>query len=59
MARRTPHWSFAKASVPDPQQVIRRVFVYTVRDDKLAECWLYDEDQPFVDTLWSVPTTRD
>jgi uncharacterized protein len=44
---------------PGSQQVIRRVFLYTVRDDKLAECWLYDEDQPFVDTLWSVPTTRD
>lgn len=43
----------------DPQRVIRRVFVYTVRDDKLAECWLYDEDQRFVDALWSVPPTND
>jgi uncharacterized protein len=31
----------------------RRVLLYRVRDDKLAECWLYDEDQRFVDELWS------
>jgi ketosteroid isomerase-like protein len=31
---------------------VRRLLLYTVRDDKLAECWLYDEDQPFVDALW-------
>ncbi len=36
-------------------RVVRRVFVYTVRDGQLAECWLYDEDQRFVDTLWSTP----
>jgi ketosteroid isomerase-like protein len=33
--------------------VIRRVFLYTVRDGKLAECWLYDEDQRAIDELWS------
>ena len=32
------------------------VFVYAVATSKLAECWLYDEDQRFIDTLWSTPT---
>lgn len=32
---------------------VRRVLLYEVRDGKLAECWLYDEDQPFVDALWA------
>ena len=41
---------------PDDLQVIRRVFLYQVRDGKLAECWLYDDDQRAVDELWSVPT---
>ena len=41
------------------QKVIRRVFLYTVRDDKLAKCWLYDEDQRFIDTLWSASMTDD
>lgn len=40
---------------PD-QRLVRRLFVYAVRDDKLSECWLYDEDQAFVDQLWSTPT---
>ena len=31
----------------------RRLLLYKVRDDKLAECWLYDEDQRFIDALWS------
>jgi ketosteroid isomerase-like protein len=39
----------------DGTRVVRRVFLYTVRDGKLAECWLYDEDQRFIDTLWSTP----
>jgi ketosteroid isomerase-like protein len=30
-----------------------RVFVYHVRDDRLAECWLYDSDQRAVDEFWS------
>ena len=25
-----------------------------VEDGRLRECWLYDEDQRFVDALWSV-----
>jgi ketosteroid isomerase-like protein len=34
-------------------RVIRRVFLYKVRDGKLSECWLYDEDQRGIDELWS------
>ena len=30
----------------------RRILLYRVRDEKLAECWLYDEDQRFIDSLW-------
>jgi len=37
----------------DEMRVIRRVFLYRVRDAKLAECWLYDEDQRTIDELWS------
>jgi len=44
----------AREGVGDPVTVVRRLFVYTVRDAKLAECWLYDEDQRLVDRLWSV-----
>jgi uncharacterized protein len=40
----------------DDLRVIRRVFLYKVRDGKLAECWLYDEDQRAIDELWSTPT---
>ena len=32
---------------------VRRVLLYRVQDGKLRECWLYDEDQRFVDALWS------
>jgi hypothetical protein len=28
---------------------LERVFVYTVRDDRLHECWVYDADQELVD----------
>jgi uncharacterized protein len=28
---------------------IQRMFRYSVRDGKLAECWVYDEDQQLVD----------
>lgn len=31
----------------------RRLLLFRVRDDKLFECWLYDEDQRAVDRLWS------
>jgi len=36
-----------------PPRRVRRVLVYRVADGQLRECWLYDEDQRFVDTLWS------
>jgi ketosteroid isomerase-like protein len=32
---------------------VRRVLVYHVRDGKLAESWIYDEDQRAVDEFWS------
>ena len=35
---------------------VRRVLLYRVADDRLAECWLYDSDQPFIDALWSQPS---
>ena len=38
-----------REGVGDPLTVVRRVFLYKVRDGKLAECWLYDEDQRFID----------
>ena len=31
---------------------IERLLKYTVRDGKLAECWIYDEDQRLVDEYW-------
>ncbi len=37
----------------DPPQRVRRVLLYRVEDGKLRECWLYDEDQRFIDQLWS------
>ena len=37
----------------DPPRRVRRVLVYRVQDHQLSECWLYDEDQRFVDQLWS------
>jgi ketosteroid isomerase-like protein len=30
-----------------------RIFVYRVRDGKLSECWVYDEDQRAVDEFWN------
>jgi ketosteroid isomerase-like protein len=44
----------AREGVGDPARIVRRVFVYTVRDGKLAECWLYDEDQRLMDRLWGL-----
>lgn len=37
----------------DPPRRARRVLLYRVEDGKLRECWLLDEDQRFVDALWS------
>ncbi|CAB4702147.1 MAG: nuclear transport factor 2 family protein [Actinobacteria bacterium] len=38
----------------DPAQRVRRVLLYRVQDEKLRECWLFDEDQRFIDQLWSL-----
>jgi hypothetical protein len=36
----------------DGRQVeVRRVLVYHVRDGKLAECWIHDDDQRAVDEM--------
>ena len=37
----------------DPPRRVRRVLLYRVLDGKLGECWLFDEDQRFIDRLWS------
>lgn len=39
----------------DDAREVRRVLLYRTQHDKLLECWLYDEDQAFVDRLWSTP----
>jgi hypothetical protein len=31
---------------------VRRVLVFRVEADHLAECWLLDEDQALIDRLW-------
>jgi len=43
----------AREALGDPPRVVRRVFLYRVRNGRLIECWLFDEDQRFVDRLWS------
>jgi len=37
----------------NPPQRVRRVLLYRVQDEKLRECWPFDEDQRFIDGLWS------
>jgi len=37
----------------DPAKRVRRVLLYRVQDEKLRECWLFDEDQRFIDSMWS------
>jgi len=37
----------------DPPRRVQRVLLYRVQDGKLRECWLFDEDQRFIDELWS------
>ena len=43
----------------EPPRRVRRVLVYRVEAGKLRECWLYDEDQRFVDRLWSTDPAAD
>ncbi|MFM8380880.1 MAG: nuclear transport factor 2 family protein, partial [Actinomycetota bacterium] len=40
----------------DPPRRVRRILLYRVLDSKLRECWLFDEDQRFIDELWSHET---
>jgi len=37
----------------EPPRRARRVLLYRVQDEKLRECWLFDEDQRFIDEMWS------
>ncbi|MFM7409405.1 MAG: nuclear transport factor 2 family protein [Actinomycetota bacterium] len=37
----------------NPPRRVRRVLLYRVQDEKLRECWLFDENQRFIDDLWS------
>jgi hypothetical protein len=32
---------------------VQRVLLYRVIDDRIAECWLYDEDQDLIDAFWA------
>jgi hypothetical protein len=36
-----------------PARRVKRVLLYRVQDEKLRECWLFDEDQRFIDSMWS------
>ena len=36
--------------------VVERAFLYRVEGDRIAECWLYDQDQRLIDRLWSATT---
>lgn len=38
-----------RGSIVDVERILR----YSVRDGKLAECWIYDEDQQLVDECFS------
>lgn len=40
----------------NPPRRVRRVLLYRVQDEKLRECWLFDEDQLFIDAMWSAQT---
>jgi uncharacterized protein len=37
----------------DGAREVQRVLLYRVEAGKLRECWLFDEDQRFVDQLWT------
>ena len=37
----------------DPPRRVRRVLLYRVQDGLLRESWLFDEDQRYIDELWS------
>ena len=33
--------------------VVDRVFLYRVEGERIAECWLYEQDQALIDRLWA------
>ena len=37
----------------EPARRVKRVLLYRVQDEQLRECWLFDEDQRFIDSMWS------
>ncbi len=39
--------------IGEPPRQVRGVPLYRVLDGMLGECWLFDEDQRFIDRLWS------
>ena len=43
----------AVEELDDTAKRVRRVLLYRVEDEKLRECWLFDEDQRFIDSMWS------
>lgn len=43
----------ATEDLGEPPRRVRRVLLYRVIDGMLGECWLFDEDQRFIDALWS------
>jgi hypothetical protein len=43
-------------TVGDETTEIRRVLRYRVKGDRFTECWLYDEDQTFIDRAWADPS---
>jgi ketosteroid isomerase-like protein len=32
---------------------VQRVLLYRVDGERIVECWLYDADQPLIDTFWA------
>ncbi|MFM8507941.1 MAG: nuclear transport factor 2 family protein [Actinomycetota bacterium] len=50
---RTSRKLIAVEELGEPPRRVRRVLLYRVQDEKLRECWLFDENQRFIDDLWS------
>ncbi|MFM8992918.1 MAG: nuclear transport factor 2 family protein [Actinomycetota bacterium] len=50
---RTSRKLIAVEELGEPPRRVRRVLLYRVQDEKLRECWLFDENQRFIDGLWS------
>ncbi len=52
-ARRAVIIARESITAADETREVERVLVYRVEDDQLAECWVYDEDQRFIDKALS------